>query len=289
MSVPSSLKVGPNTTLILAKKRYLIFYIFLIWISIFTIQFEFWLYWNWLYGPTLTEPKVFIHFLLLLPFLVFVMYLTSILVSLFFAKVILVIINLIHKPREGVFLRHHSDKDYRYWSLRSTIKKWPLWLSHKFPFPFMNNICSKMFGIKTNYSNSLFEGWVDTEFIEFGKNIVVGQGAIVQSSVIFGNLFIIRKTIIEDNVMIGTQSVVMPGTYMKKNCILGGHSMTTVGQELEENWIYLGAPAKKFKKNVFYEDGLEEIIKNQGIGEIKTEARFEGLYTVRKDKEINSD
>jgi len=146
-----------------------------------------------------------------------------------------------------------------------------------------------MFGIKTNYTNSLFEGWVDTEFIKFGKNVVVGQGAIVQSSIIFGNLFIIRKTIIEDNVMIGSQSVVMPGTYMKKNSILGGHSMTIVGQKLEENFIYLGAPAKKFKKNVFYEDGLEDIIKNQGIGDIKTEAKFEGLYTVRKDKEIIDD
>lgn len=65
--------------------------------------------------------------------------------------------------------------------------------------------------------------------------------------------------------------------------------MTIVGQKLEENFIYLGAPAKKFKKNVFYEDGLEDIIKNQWIGDIKTEAKFEGLYTVRKDKEIIDD
>jgi len=288
MSVPSSLKVGPNTTLILVRKRYLIFYIFLIWISIFSIQFEFWLYWNWLYGNVLSKPKAFIHFLLLLPILVFIMYLTAILVSLIFAKLILIIVNLIHKPREGVFLRHHSDKDYRYWSLRSTIKKWPLWLSHKFPFPFMNNICCKIFGIRTTYSNSLFEGWVDTEFIEFGKNIVVGQGAIIQSAVIVGNLFIIRKTIIEDDVMIGSQCVVMPGTHMKRNSILGGHSMTKVGQELEENWIYLGAPAKKFKENVFNEDGLEDIIKNQEIMKIKTAEKFEGLYTARKDKKINN-
>ena len=281
MSVPSSLKVGPNTTLILAKKRYILFYVFLIWISIFSIQFEFWLFWR------LYEPK-FIHFLLFLPLLIFVMYITSILVSLIFTKLILVIINLFHKPREGVFLRHPSDKDYRYWSLRSTIKKWPIWLSHKFPFPFMNNICFKMFGVKTTYSNSLFEGWVDTEFINFGKNTVIGQGSIVQSAIIIGNLFIIRKTTIEDNVVIGSQCVVMPGTYMKKNSILGGHSMTTVGQEIEENWIYLGAPARKFKKNVFYEDGLEEIIKNQGITEIDLGEKFEGLYTRRKDRESNS-
>ena len=276
MSVPSSLKAGPNTTLTLVRKRYMIFYIFLIWISFFSIQFEFWLFWR------LYEPK-FIHFLFFLPLLIFIMYLTLVFVSLFFAKLLLVIINLIHKPREGVFLRHHSDKDFRYWSLRSTIKKWPLWLSHKFPFPFLDNICLKVFGVKTKYSNSLFEGFIDTEFIDFGKGVVIGQGAIVQSAVIVGNLFIIRKTVIEDNTVIGAHSVVMPGTHIKKNSILAGNSLTTVGQELEEGWVYIGAPARKFKKNVFFEDGLEEIIEKQLEEQIKSDLKYEDLYTMRKD------
>jgi len=80
MSVPSSLKVGPNTTLILAKKRYLIFYIFLIWISIFAIQFEFW----WLWDLYLIEK--YVHFYFFLPLVIIIMYLTSIIVSLIFAK-----------------------------------------------------------------------------------------------------------------------------------------------------------------------------------------------------------
>lgn len=279
MSTPSSLNVGPNTSLVLVKKRYLILYIFLIWISIFSIQYEFWLLWK------LYIIKKFIQFYFFLPLLLFIMYLTAIITSLIFVKILLIIVNLIHKPREGVFIRDRSDKDYRYWSIRNTIKKWPIWISHKFPFPFMNNICLKMFGIKVKYSSSLFEGWVDTEFIEFGRNVTIGQGAIIQSALIVGNLFIIRKTIIEDNVMIGSQSVVMPGTHMKRNSILGGHSMTTIGQELKENVIYLGAPAKKFKKNVFFDDGLEEIIKNQLESKTETHERFEDLYTMRKDKE----
>jgi len=278
MSVPASLKCGPHTTLLLVKKRYLIFYIFLIWISIFSIQFEFWLLWK------LYEPR-FIHFLILLPLLIFVMYITSIAISLVFAKIFLVITNLIHKPREGVFLRHPSDKDYRYWCLRSVIKKWPLWLSHKFPFPFMDNICLKLFGIKTKYSNSLFEGFIDTEFIDFGKNVTIGQSALIQSALIIGNLFILRKTVLEDNAMVGAHSVVMPGTYIKKNSILAGSSMTTVGQVLDENYIYVGAPAKKFKKNVFFEDGLEEIIEKQFKEYAISTAQYEDLYTVRKDKD----
>ncbi len=279
MSVPSSLKVGPNTTLILEKKRYIIFYIFLMWITIFTIQFEFWLYW------ILYDWK-FIHFIIFLPLLIMIMYLTSILVSLVFAKIFLVIVNLIHTPREGVFLRHRSDKDYRYWSLRSAIKKWPLWLSHKFPFPFLDNICLKMFGVKTKFSNSLFEGWVDCEFIEFGKNVVVGQSSVIQSSIIVGNLFIIRKTIIEDNVIIGAHSVVMPGTHLKRNSILATSSLTTVGQELEEGWIYLGAPAKKYKENVYFEEGLEGIISQLNVVKSKEEGHSEDFYTRRKDKKV---
>ena len=280
MSVPSSLKVGPNTTLTLAKKRYLIFYILLIWISIFTIQFEFWLLWD-IYD---IGYEYNVHFYLFLPLMVFVMYLSAIFVSLIFAKLMLTIVNFIHKPRKGIFLRHSSDKDYRYWSIRSVIKKWPLWISHKFPFPFMNNICLKIFGVKTRFSNSLFEGFVDTEFLDFGKNVVIGQSAIVQSAVIVGNLFIIRKTILEENVVVGAHSIVMPGTHMKKNSILAGSSLTTVGQELEDGWIYLGAPAKKYKRNVFSEEDLEHIIAEEIEKEVKIDIKTEDLYTMRKDK-----
>ncbi|MHA1916014.1 MAG: DapH/DapD/GlmU-related protein [Promethearchaeota archaeon] len=235
------------------------------------------------------EIEKYVHFYFFLPFVIFIMYLTAILVSLLFAKVFLIFVNLIHKPREGVFLRHHSDKDYRYWSLRSVIKKWPLWISHKFPFPFMDNICLKMFGVKTKFSNSLFEGFIDTEFLDIGKNVVIGQSAIIQSAVIVGNLLIIKKTIIEDNVVVGAHSVVMPGSHLRQNSILAGNSLTTVGFQGEKDWIYIGAPAKKYKKNVFFEDDLEEIIKNQANREIKTNIKVEDLYTMRKDKQTNND
>ena len=283
MSIPSSLTAGPFVSLILIKKRYLIFYNYLIWVSLFTFQLEFWWYWDLLY-----EEK-FIHFITFLPLLIFLMYLTLVFVSLLNAKLLLVIVNLIHKPNEGVFMRKSNNKfgkDYRYWCMRNVIKRWPVWLSHKFPLPFLDNICFKLFGIRTKYSNSLFEAWVDTEFLEFGKEVVLGQGSIIQSSVIVGNLLIIRKTIIEDNVKIGAHSVVMPGTIIRRNAILAASSMTTVGQELEEDWIYLGVPSKKFKKNVFYEENLEELIEKQmhDVEEIRRE--YEKLYTKRHDKDL---
>ncbi|MFO7796284.1 MAG: DapH/DapD/GlmU-related protein [Promethearchaeati archaeon] len=277
MSKPASLKVGPFTSNVLVKKRYLLFYIFLFWISVFTIQFEFWIYYKLLINDA-------ILFIFLLPLLIIIMYISIVVISLIFAKILIWGVNFIHKPRVGTFLRDKMDKDYRYWSIRNTIKKWPIWLSHKFPFPFLDNLCFKMFGVKTKFSNSLFEGWVDTEFIEMGKNVTIGEGSIVQSALIAGDLFIIRKTKIEDKVIIGSHSIVMPGTKIGENCILAASSVTTVGQELEPGWIYLGVPAKKFKKNRFYEDNLEYLIgDSEDIESLKE--KYDLVYVKRKDKE----
>ena len=255
MSNPSSMNVGPFTTTVLVKKKYLGFYVGLMWISITAITLEFWIYWQYLWN---SNSKIV--FFIFLPLLFFLMYITTIFVSLFLAKVMLIIINFLHKPREGIFLRDNSDRDYRFWSLRNVIKKWPIWLSHKFPVPFLDNICFKVFGVKTKFSNSLFEGWVDCEFIEFGKGVIIGKSSIIQSSLIVGSNLIIKKTIIGDNAHIGAHTVVMPGTHIGKNCILAASSATTVDQYLEPNWIYIGLPAKKYRKNPFFEENLENKI-----------------------------
>ena len=279
MSVPTSMRVGPFTPTILPRKRYILLYIFLIWISFLPIVFQFWLYWNWAWRWD--RP---IHFYIYLPVFAFLWYVELVLFSIVFARVLLGLANALHKPREGTFLRHKKDKDYRYWCIRNTIKRWSVWLAHKFPFPFLDNICFKMFGVKTKFSNSLFEGWVDTEFIEFGENVVVGQASHIKSSIIMGNLLIIRKTIIEDNVRIGTHSVVMPGTHIKKNAVLSSWSLTLVEQELEEGWIYHGIPAVKLKKNRFFEDGLEDKIKYKIASDERLEEMYREYYRKHQDE-----
>ena len=278
MSVPSSMRVGPFIPTILLKKQYLMFYLIIVWFSFIPLFLEFWIYWHFLWNYT--RP---IHFYIFLPLLIIPMYVTLVFSATFIAKIFLVIINAIHKPRTGVFLRHPSNKDYRYWCMRNVIKKWPFWLSHKFPFPFMNNICFKVFGVKTKFSNSLFEGWVDTEFIEFGKNVVVGQGTLIQSSLIIGNLLIIKKTVIEDDVRIGSHAIVMPGTHIKKRSVLASNSVTTVDQKLDEGYIYVGVPAKILKKNYFFEDGLQDKLCQVEDVEALRE-KYEKMYLKRYDE-----
>ena len=284
MSVPSAMRVGPFTSTVLVKKKYLICYLILMWISLLSILLEFWIYWQEIFNWNFLYEWKLTHFYIFLPLLCVVMYLTIVFVSLFFAKIMLIIVNLFHKPKEGVFLRDKSNKDYKYWSLRNTIKRWPVWLSHRFPFPFLDNICFKWFGVKTKFSNSLFEGWVDCEFIEFGDNVVVGQGSIIQSATIIGNLLIIKKTKINDNVRIGTHAIVMPGTIIGKNSVLAASSVTTIGQELEQGTIYVGIPAQKYKKNVFFEDGLQDILGKKIQDEEVVRKKYEELYIRRHDE-----
>jgi hypothetical protein len=284
MSVPSAMRVGPFTATVLAKKKYIFFYLFLIWVSVLSITLEFWVFWQEIFSWNLLFPWNITHFYIFFPLVAILMYITIVFVSLFFAKVLLIFVNALHKPREGVFKRDLSDKDYCYWSIRNTIKRWPIWLSHRFPFPFLDNICFKLFGVKTKFSNSLFEGWVDTEFIEFGDNVVVGQGSIIQSSTIIGNLLLIKKTIIEENVRIGSHAIVMPGAHVGKNCVLAALSVALVGQDLEENWIYVGIPAKKFKKNRFFEDGLIKKIGKRTEDEEVLRKKYEDLYIRRHDE-----
>ncbi len=278
MSVPNTMRVGPFAYTVLVKKRYLMLYFLLIWISMLPELLEFWIYWRFLWNYT--RP---VHFYIFLPLVIFFTFISFILFSILFAKVLLLIVNLFHKPKEGMFLRDASDKDYRYWSIRNTIKRWPTWLSHKFPFPFLDNLCFRMFGVKTPMTNSLFEGWVDTEFIEFGKNVVVGQGALVKSSLLIGEFLIIRKTIIGDNVRIGAHSVILPGTQIGRNSIVNTWSCTIVGQELEEGWIYNGSPAKKFKKNKFLDDNIQDKIKGVSKGLEDLWEKYDKQYIKRHD------
>ena len=211
-------------------------------------------------------------FYLLFPLVFFIGIILLILSSIIVAKVAVSFVNLIHKPKEGVFFRNKKDKDYCYWSLRSVIKKWPIWLARQLSLPLLESIAFKILGVKTSFSNSLNEGWVDCEFVEFGKNVKIGQGSLIMSNIIVQDKLIIKKVIIKDNVIIGAHAVVLPGTVIEPNTILDVISMTTINQYLESDSVYRGVHAKKIENNKFYSD-VKEL--ESSIFEKPTEKKLE--------------
>lgn len=242
---PMEFNNEPYATNTLVMHRYVGWYIILFWLSTLFPMYLFYDFFfvQWPKWPTL--------FMFMLPIMIFGMWVVFILMSIFFSRIFLSIVNLLHKPREGVFIRSRQDKDYRYWSLRATIKKYAFWAAHTFPLVWMDVLAFKMFDVKTRMGTAFFNAWVDSEFLEVGDNAMIGLGAVVLSAAVVGDYFIIKKTKIGDSVLIGAHAIVMPGTVIEDNAILGAMSSTTIGQKLEAGWTYMGTPAKKFKENKY--------------------------------------
>jgi carbonic anhydrase/acetyltransferase-like protein (isoleucine patch superfamily) len=166
----------------------------------------------------------------------------------------LVIVNLIHKPKQGVFKREKSDKNYYFWSLRAVIKKWPIWLSSIFPSSILINIVLTIFGVKTSFSNNVNNANIDTEFVDLGKEIIAGKGCFIKSCMIVKDSLVIKKVKVEDEAIIGPYSFVSPGTKIEHNTELNTFSVTKINSILKENSIYSGYPASKIKEKSEHEN-----------------------------------
>ncbi len=250
MSIPASIVAGPNTTNSMASRKYLIFHVIIFWLSslppifcslLYMVSFD--------YVNLISLNNII--FVILLPLFINLWYLLWIIDSLLVAKAILIIVNLVHKPREGYFPRNNSSIDYRFWTLRATIKKFPIWAAHNCPLPYLDIIAFKLFGVKVGFRTTLFDAFVDTEFIEIGDNTIIGQGSCIMSSMVTREWLIIKKVKLGSNVIIGGYSVVSPGSVIPDNVLLGVHSGTSINQELESDWIYMGVPCRKYKKNEY--------------------------------------
>ncbi len=265
MGIPASFRMGPGTTNTLVSKKYIILHVLIIWLSsilpLYMILVHFEQY------PTAVNK---VQFYFTLPFYLFSWYAVWVLMAIAIAAVFLQIIKLMHKPREGYFPRDYKNKDFRYWSLRATVKKFAIWLSHNFWLPWLDLIAFKLFGVKVKGKMAFFDAWVDTEFIKLGKNVTIGQGSVVMGAMVTRDWLIIKETVLEDDTVVGGYSIVSPGTIIREGTVLGGGSMTMVGQELESGWVYMGLPAKKFKENKRKYDVKLDIVVGDNGEEEKT-------------------
>jgi acetyltransferase-like isoleucine patch superfamily enzyme len=219
--------------------------------------------------------------ILFLPLIIFCMIYIFILAALFFSKLFLILINLMHKPREGVFLAEIGDKDYEFWMLRTELKKIALWLLRNSPLPWLDVIAFRWFGIRMDFSSHLNDTWCDAEFVDFGRNILIGQGATVMSSMVIGKYLIIKRVVFEDYVLIGGLSAIAPGTIVKHDTMVGALSTTTYDQVLDPEWIYFGIPVIKLKKNR-HAALRRDLITRRSVDD---ETQFEETTTVNIDED----
>ncbi len=219
--------------------------------------------------------------IIFLPFTIFGSIYFFIFALMLFSKLFLTLINLIHKPKEGVFKAEIGDKDFEFWMLRTELKKIVLWFIRYSPFTWIDVLGFKLFGIDMDTSSHLNDTWCDGEFIKFGRKNLIGQGANIMSSMVVGKYLIIKKVIFDDYVMVGGHTTIVPGTIVGKETIVGAISTTTTDQILEPGWIYTGIPVLKFKPNK-YSGSRREILMRKDVDDAK---KYEIEHEVNIDED----
>lgn len=226
--------------------------------------------WYWfLLGPD------WIAILAWLPVVLFCSIYLFILACIIFTKLFLILVNLIHKPKEGVFKAEIGDTDFEFWMLRTELKKIALWFMRNSPLPWTDAFALKLFGVNMDFSSHLNDAWCDSEFIKFGRKNLIGQGATIMSSMVIGKYLIIKSVIFDDYVMIGGHTTIAPGTIIGKESFIGAISSTTYNQYFKPGWIFFGIPAIELKENKYAEERRDLIIKRQVDGAKKFEVTHE--------------
>lgn len=255
--------------------KFLAVYIPIFWLSGMLVAMLFYTYINYL--------KIRFLIIFFIPAMIIFTWFIFIVSCCIFCKLFLILINLIHKPKVGVFLAEKGNNDFEFWCLRTELKKIAFWLIRYWPIPWMDILAFKWFGIKMSLTSSMHDVWCDGEFIKFGRRIIIGQGATIMSSMIVGKYLIIQEVIFDDYVMIGGDSSIAPGTIIGKESIVGAISTTTYNQILEPGWIYMGIPVTKFKPNKIAESRSEILTKR----DVDDEKKFEIEHDINIEKENN--
>jgi carbonic anhydrase/acetyltransferase-like protein (isoleucine patch superfamily) len=143
------------------------------------------------------------------------------------------------------------------------------------PFPWLDVLVFKLFGVDMDTSSHLNDTWCDGEFIKFGRKNLIGQATTIMSSMVIGKYLIIRRVVFDDYVMIGTHTTIVPGTIIGKETMVGAICTTTYNQVLEPGWIYAGMPVTKLRSNKLAESSREILMKKDSDEGVKFEVEHE--------------
>ncbi|MFX1463032.1 MAG: hypothetical protein ACFFBF_08255 [Promethearchaeota archaeon] len=261
--------------------KFLIFYIPILWVSGYMAVAVFFdiskLINNWIIT------------MFLLPIWLFVLYFIFVFGIAIFTRAFLLIINMIHKPKEGIFKAEEGNKDYEFWRLRVELKKLVFWLMNNGPLPWIVMWGFRWMGIRVDFSSHMHDAWASGGFIKFGRNVTVGQGAVVMGSMVVGKYLIIKKVVLGDHTVIGGVSNVSPGSKIGKESVLAAFTTTVPNQFCEPGWIYLGPQfARKLKPNKYAEERRDIIYRKDVDKEIKYKVQQEVNIDENKKSLLNN-
>lgn len=256
MSSPTSLKMShPIYIHEKIRKRYFVVYLLHIWFSLIPPVFlEIGFSWVWK-----EIGNIWINFFLL-PIDLLLMYYIFVLTAIGLMQIHLMLLKLFHKPREGIFPRKISNRDFKYYCLRNYARLFPSYLISSTPFPwFRRSLYFLAFGVKIGKYGINWDVWITPEFVDIGNNVIIGHSSVLLSCLLEEDKLIIKTIYIDDNVIIGAKSTLLPGTHVKEGTIIGAGSFTLPFQSLEANSVYFGNPVEFVKKREEIDFSLDNL------------------------------
>ncbi len=249
------------------RRKNMIFFIIQIWICLIPLSYLFyWFYYDYLIEllPFTLEPirssfrifieqywvlPIYIIFIITPPILIFI-YVITVVWTAIVTKTVIFYFKLRHKPIEGVFYRDIKDKDYYYWNKRNLSRIFLFWLLHSMPFTFLKiTFTFRFLGVKIGKNPNLNHCWISPEFVEIGKNAIIGPSSALYSFQFQDDKLLVARVIIGDDVIIGSQSTILPGTHISNKVVVDSGSFSHPFSKLEENCLYKGCPIKKIENS----------------------------------------
>lgn len=87
----------------------------------------------------------------------------------------------------------------------------------------------------------------DPDLTEIGQNVIIGNMTSIIAHTQYRDTVSIRKTVIEDDVMIGAHALVYSGCRIKRGAVVYGGAIVPPNTVIGENEAWGGVPARKIK------------------------------------------
>lgn len=85
----------------------------------------------------------------------------------------------------------------------------------------------------------------DVDLIEIGDNCIIGGNSSISAHYAEGTRGRLRKVRIGNSVTIGANSSIMPGVVIEDNVVVGANSLVPLGMRLKSGGLYLGVPVER--------------------------------------------
>lgn len=113
--------------------------------------------------------------------------------------------------------------------------------------PPLRRLMDRVFGPRSKSCYISDVRFVDPYAIEVGRNVILGYGAIIAAHIQNRDEVVIKKTVIEDDAIVGGNAIVYGGCTIKRGGVVLGGAILLPNTIVEEYEVWGGVPAKKIK------------------------------------------